>query len=206
MCLVEQRLQFIQFLVCLWVPLVAEQYHLDNLVAVLLQVLFQGTLEVGGLYPGHIVLLRQQFIIFSSLLHIDLHVCRYLYQTVTCLTVFILIVISEDVVDVLIFYPLLRQVVFVAYRQRQFVVDGIDKDRIAQDVAIKRQQKRKATTVYTLEEGALAESHHTLTCTTQILQQMFVSGGGIGRLCGILILGESVAGQAQFLHHRNHLF
>ena len=162
---IEQFLQHIEFLVGLRIPFVAEQNHLDNLFAILLQVLFQRALEVGGLYPCHIVLLSQQFIVYSSLFHIDIHVCGNLYQIVTCFAIFLLIVITEDVVDVLVFYPFFGKIVFVTNRQGQLVLNSIDENGIAQNVAVECQQERKTARVDTLKEGAFAETHHALACT-----------------------------------------
>ena len=139
MRLVQQHFQFIQFLVFLRIPFVAEQNHLDNLLAVLLQMGLQCALEIGRLYPSHIILLGKQFVVFASLLHIDLHIRWYLYQVVASLTIIFLIVIAEDIIDVLVLNPFLWQIVFVTDRQRQFVFNGINKDSVTQNVAIKCQ-------------------------------------------------------------------
>ena len=72
-------------------------------------------------------------------------------------------------------------------------------------MAVESQQERETTGVDALKEGALAEPHHALTCTTQILQKMFVCDGGICCLSRVFILGKAVSRQSQLLHHRNHL-
>ena len=90
--LIQQFLQAIEFLVSLWVPLVAKQNHLDNLLAVLTQMLFEGTLEIGWIDPRHIVLHGEYVVIILGLLHIHLHVCWYVYQAVASLEVFLVIV------------------------------------------------------------------------------------------------------------------
>ena len=131
MSFIKQLFQHIEFLVGLRIPFVAEQNHLDNLFAIFLQVLFQRAFEVGGLYPCHIVLLCQQFIVCARLFHINIHVRGNLYQIVTSLAVFLLIIITEDVVDVLVFYPFFGKIVFVTNRQGQLVLNGIDENGIA---------------------------------------------------------------------------
>ena len=172
--LVKQSFQFIQFLVCLSIPFATKKNHLNNLFAVLLQVLFESSLEVCRFYPGNIILLGQQFIIPTGFLHIDFHVCRYIYQVVARLAILVFMIVAKDVVDVFVLNPFLWQIVLIAYRQRKLVLNGIDKNGVTQYVAIKRQEERETTRVDTFKEGTFAEPHHALTCATEILQQMLV--------------------------------
>ena len=157
----EQFLQFVEFLVGLRIPGIAEVNHGNQQLTVLFQLLLQCTLKVFGIYPLHVVLAYQSIVILLGLLHIDFHVVGNLYEIVAGCLFLLFIVVGEDVVDVGIVNEVFRKCVLVADRQFEFVVNGIDKYRIAQNVAVQRQQERKAAAVNTLEESALAKAHHT---------------------------------------------
>ena len=72
-------------------------------------------------------------------------------------------------------------------------------------MAIECQQERESAAVDALEEGAFAKSHHALSGSAEIFEQLLVAGGGIGSLRLVLIPRKTVARQAQFFHQCYHV-
>ena len=138
--------------------------------------LFQSTLEVFWIEPSHIVLLSKHVVVGLRFRHVNLHVCGNFNQVITSHTVFLVIIMSENVVDILIFNEIIRNCILITYRKWKIVFDGINENSIAKNVAIKCQQERKTTTIDTLEEGTHAESHHALSCTREIVEKDFIYG------------------------------
>ena len=71
-----ELVQFVEFLVFLRFPLSAELNHLDDALAILLEILLECSLEVLAVEPVYIILLHQQFIVFLSFLLVVFHFNR----------------------------------------------------------------------------------------------------------------------------------
>ena len=92
---------------------------------------FQCSFEVRRLNPVYIVFLTKDVVIFLGFRHIDAHVIGNFYQTITAHSVFLIIVVGKDVVDVLILNKGVRQIVLVTNGQWQLFLNGIDEHGIA---------------------------------------------------------------------------
>ena len=71
-----ELVQFVEFLVFLRFPLSAELNHLDDALAILLEILLECSLEVLAVEPVYIILLHQQFIVFLGFLLVVFHFGR----------------------------------------------------------------------------------------------------------------------------------
>ena len=189
----EQFLQFVEFLVSLRVPGFAEVDHGYQLLTVLLQLLLQSALKVFGIYPLYIVLAYQTIVILLGFLHIDVHVVGNLYEIVAGCLFLLFVIIRKNVVDIGIVNEVLGEGVLVADRKFEFVVNGIDKHGIAQNMPVQRQQERKTAAINTLKESAFAEAHHTLAGTGQIGNQVAFVFGSVFSFLLVQIMNKSVA-------------
>ena len=126
--------------------------------------------------------------------HINLHICWEDYLVSAFAYHFIVILIFEKcLICVLILQEFLRQIILVTNRQRQFVVDGIDKYCIAKNMTIDGKEERKTATVNALEEGALAETHHPFASLRQVVDYQLLLLGDTCRLRLVIIVDESVS-------------
>ena len=75
----------------------------------------QRTFEIGGINPGKIIFEREEIVIFLSLLHVDAHVGRNHNHSITSHAVFLIIIMSEDVIDVLILNESVGNIILISY-------------------------------------------------------------------------------------------
>ena len=146
-------------------PRSAELYHIYQRHTVALQLLLQRAFEIFRVYPCTVVFFCDDGIVFLCLAHIYIHISwnSYLCPILNHL-LWVNLACKHPLACVLIFHIFVGQGIFVAYWQWQFIVDGINENSIAQYVSIDGKQKRKAAAVYSLEESALAETLHSVTC------------------------------------------
>ena len=82
-----------------------------------------------------------------------------------CVNSRLIAVLSKDIpVIVKVFSIIFWQRIIITNRDRQFVVESVDIHTVAEDMAIKCEQKCKTTGIHTFEESAFAEPHHTCSC------------------------------------------
>ena len=128
--------------------------------------------EILSFYPLHIVLTNQTIVILFGFAHINSHIVRNRHRIIVVRTLLTFTIVRKDIVDIGVVDEVFGESVFVADRQFQLIVDGIDKHGITQDMTKQRQQERISATIDTFEECTLAEPHHTLTCTRKICYQL----------------------------------
>ena len=150
--------------------------------------------------------MRYDVVILLCLGHINRHIRREDYLLSAFAYHFIVILIFEKcLICVLILQEFLRQIVLVTNRQRQFVVDGIDKHCITQNMTIDGKEERKTATVNALEEGALAETHHPFASLREVVDNQLLLLGDTCRLRLVIIVDESVSRKSKTLDKLNHL-
>ena len=158
MFLAQQAFQLIQLRILIRFPLAAEFDHLDQLLAIFRQLLLQSPFEITGVNPGAVVLFSETFVITLRQLFIAIYFCGESEQHLLFLCVPLVCFVEQGLVAVFVFYIIVSEDVLVANRKKQFVLDRINKEGVAQDMSIDRQQESIATAVYALEEGTLAEA------------------------------------------------
>ena len=117
----DKLLQFVEFLVGLLLPVATKFYHLDERCAVLVELLFQRTLEVSRGQPCHIVFIGDDVIILLGLVHISGKVGGDM-QGGTYGSLHIKFLTKHGGIGIFVFDVIVRQTVFVANGQRQLVI------------------------------------------------------------------------------------
>ena len=71
-------------------------------------------------------------------------------------------------------------------------------------MVIERQEEGVAAAIHTLEESALAEAHHALTGSGEVLYEKFLRLGSIHSLLFADVVNKAVAREFQRLHQIYH--